>query len=428
MNPPSATGPSPTGPSMPSGPPTLGSPKPSPPPLTAAILSTGSELVLGQRIDTNSAWLSSFLSAMGVVVAAHESRGDDLDRLVSLIRQAWQEYDIVLMTGGLGPTEDDLTRLAVSRAFGTALIFRTDLAEGIRRLFERRGFPGSPNQMRQAWLPKNAALAPNDIGTAPAFAIEDEGRLMVMMPGVPQEMKSLTSGFVAEKLKEKFGERLGTVKTTTLIIGGLGEGMVDHSLRDLLSESVNPKLGLLAGQYETRVLVTSQGRDEAECARLETSVIAEVKRRLGSNFIGQGDEDTVTAASKIIMGGGIRIGFVDSATRGRTAKPFLEKIGQSALAGSMVANKPDAAKCLDMLFGELRANIVLEVSAVPKRIPPLGDHLDLLATIEIFELTTSGQRVSSKVEATVAGPSDLALERLAALAAFHLWRNLASQA
>ena len=391
--------------------------------MTAAILSTGSELVLGQRVDTNSAWLSEFLSSMGIMVAAHERRGDDLERLVELISESWARYDVILMTGGLGPTEDDLTRLAVARAFKAPLRFRADLAKGIKALFEKREYSFTSNQLRQAWLPEGTALIENNLGTAPAFAVETPDRLMVMMPGVPQEMKGLTKGFVKEKLKSKFPDLLGVVRTTTLLVANVGEGVVDSRLSDLLSESVNPKLGLLAGQHLTRVLITSSGRTEEECEKLEAPVAEEVKRRFGDSFVGT--SDPADEAAKLIISKGKRLGFADGATIGLAASPFAKKLPAGALAGSLILDGERMERGIDFLFGSLDCDLVVAIKAEPANWPRDAEQLSLSATIEIVERDSSGKRRAAAHESRASGPSDLVLARISNLAAYLLWRRLA---
>jgi nicotinamide-nucleotide amidase len=385
-------------------------------------LATGSELLLGASIDTNSAWLSEFLASMGVEVRAHESRGDDLESLADLIGLSWAKYEVILMTGGLGPTEDDLTRLAVARALGRPLSFSPELAVEIKSLFERRGYSVTSNQLRQAWLPEGAAKIENSLGTAPAFAIESEDKLMVLMPGVPQEMKALTRRFVKDKLREKFPSRLGVVRTTMLMVANLGEGLVDSRLGDLLAGSRNPKLGLLAGQNVTRVVVTTKGRTEAECESLEAPVAREIEKRFGAHFVGR--LEPAAAASKLVMEGGLRLGFVDAATNGLMAAPFLKSLPKKSLAGSMVVEARAIDKALDFLFGEMGANMAVVARTDPASWPLEAEELIVSAKIDIVEINPSGRRSSTRHEGRAAGPAQLALARVANMAAFHLWRSL----
>ncbi|MDR2444081.1 MAG: hypothetical protein LBE31_11240, partial [Deltaproteobacteria bacterium] len=216
----------------------------------AQIIATGSELVLGQMVDTNSAWLSAYLASKGVRVVKHTTVGDELAPLVEILRQSFRQFEVTVVTGGLGPTEDDLTRVAVAKALGLSLNFRPDLAEDLMASFLRRSYKISPNQYRQAWLPQDTELVKNRWGTAPAFCLDRPGRLMLFLPGVPAEMENITRSFLGPRLELKFGSKLGLVRTTIHRAAGLGEGLVDHKLGDLIRQSLNPSLGLLAGPFE----------------------------------------------------------------------------------------------------------------------------------------------------------------------------------
>jgi nicotinamide-nucleotide amidase len=428
------------------------------PPLSAAVLAVGSELVLGQLVDTNSAWLSRFLSSRGLAVVSHQSCGDDPGRLPELYRRAWDLHDVVVATGGLGPTEDDLARQAVARAFGLRLEYRPELAAEIRRIFESRGYIISPNQGRQAWIPEGAEAVPNPWGTAPAFCLDRPGKLMMLLPGVPDEMRRIAGESLGPRLELKFASRLGLVRTTILRAAGLGEGMVDTLLGNLLAESVNPRLGLLAGAYETRVLVTTRGRGAAECDRLDGPVLAEIEARLGRHLVGRGDDTLAAVSARAIAERGLRLAIVDAATGGKAAAPFLEAVAPRHWAGALTVGPAGIGPGLELLLGELGADLVAVVSGAVEGPEPAGadgpagsansdgtagsdaagaadrgrpgggglpaGHVVMAGAVEIWTSAAGRGHLALRASATTSGPPGLVTTRFASLMAYHLWRHL----
>jgi nicotinamide-nucleotide amidase len=278
--------------------------------------------------------------------------------------------------------------------------------------------------MRQAWLPEGTELVVNDYGTAPSFAIERAGTLALMLPGVPDEMRSIVSDFLAPRLREMFPGRLGVVRTTILLAAGLGEGLVDHRLADLLSSSVNPKLGLLAGIYETRILVTTKGRDERECSRLEAPILEEIHRRLGESLVGRGQDGLSSSIGRLLSERRSRLAVVDAATGGRLAERLRPSLRPGTLAGALTVSPENLEAALTLARGPLGADIVALVTAEPTGPPAADGQLDLIGRFRITAPGPDGSILATGGEAKVAGPPDLALDRLASLAAWRLWRRL----
>ncbi|MDR1546766.1 MAG: hypothetical protein LBU12_08695, partial [Deltaproteobacteria bacterium] len=341
-------------------------------PLRAAVLTTGSELMLGAMTDTNSAWLSARLAAKGVETVVHQSAGDDLELLVELFADGLRRCEVVVATGGLGPTEDDLTRLAAARAFGRKLRFRPELAAETAAYMSRRGFAVTANNFRQAWTPDGALAAPNPWGTAPVFCLEAPDRLMFFLPGVPQEMKNLTRSWVEPKLEAKFGQRLGVVKTFVLRAVGLGESAVDALLSDLLTASENPRLGLLAGSFETKVTAVVRARSDEEARRLAEPLLAEMERRLGPNCLGRRGQTIFEAVGELLAARGLRLALADSLTEGRAAALFSQATPPAQLAGAISA-PPERGGAIERLAAEeLGADLVGILSLRPAEGPAEG--------------------------------------------------------
>lgn len=266
--------------------------------LFGEVISTGSEMMLGKLIDTNSAYLSGVLTAHGISVARHTAVGDDLGRLEQAFRRGWEENDVIVATGGLGPTEDDLTRQAVSRCFGAPLEYHQDLADALSARLAAKGYPVTENNLRQAWLPKGSLLVPNPVGTAPGFAWADGRRLMAFLPGVPKEMKAMVAQWLLPRLSEQYPDQLGRIKTVVLKTTGLGESMVDSLISDLMGGDRNPAVGLLAAPHLVRVVVAARGAGEAEIDALLAPVLADLGRRLAGHVIGYDTEAILNAPEK----------------------------------------------------------------------------------------------------------------------------------
>jgi nicotinamide-nucleotide amidase len=234
-------------------------------PVRAEIVAIGTEMLLGDLIDTNSAWIARQLKAVGVNMYFKTIVGDNLDRMVGAITQSHSRSHIVITSGGLGPTVDDLTREAVAKAMGVELVFRQDLYDYIEKYFVRRGFKMTENNRKQAFAPAGATIIENPRGTAPCFYCEDEKGLIIVAPGVPHEMRYIIGERAIPIIQEKFD--LGEViRTRVLKTCGLGESRVDQMIGDLFRESVNPSIGVLAhpGQVDVRITARAESVEKAE--------------------------------------------------------------------------------------------------------------------------------------------------------------------
>ncbi len=259
---------------------------------TAQILAIGTEILLGVITDTNTAYIARSLNQYGVDIFKTGTIGDNEARIAEEIRAILQETDILITTGGLGPTVDDPTRQAVARAFGVELDFHPELWEQIQTRFRAYGRPPSENNKRQAYLPRGAQAIENPVGTAPAFAFWREGRVVVSLPGVPSEMKTLLEDAVIPMLREKFS-LAGITLSRTLLSAGMGESNVDELVSELEKLS-NPTVGLAAHPGQVDIRITAKAPSRAEAEALIRPVEEQVRRMLGVKIYGA-DEDTLPA-------------------------------------------------------------------------------------------------------------------------------------
>ena len=248
----------------------------------AEIVAIGSELLLGQIIDTNTSYLAARFQELGIEVRYSTQVGDDPRRMAEVLSRALKRSRITITTGGIGPTEDDLTREVIARITGRKLVFHPRLLRIIQGYFDLAGFVMAPNNRKQAYIPAGAQTLLNPIGTAPGFILETEkGHLIITVPGVPRELKRMWSEAIAPFLQKKMGPDLGLIEYKVLKVCGLGESRVDEQIGDLIRGSTNPVIGLLASPGEIRIRLTARGKNrEATQNRIQT-VADQIRERLG---------------------------------------------------------------------------------------------------------------------------------------------------
>lgn len=209
--------------------------------MQAEIVTIGTELLLGEIVDTNSAWIAQQLTGIGLDLLYTTTVGDNLGRITKVLAQSLERSDVVITTGGLGPTVDDMTRQGVAAATGCALVLDDGLVEEIATYFGRRGFQMTDNNRRQAFIPSGARIIHNPVGTAPCFAVEHGAHLIICLPGVPHEMRHLMETEVIPLLRERFG-LLGVIQSRVLRTCNIGESAVDAQIDDLMT-GANPTVG-----------------------------------------------------------------------------------------------------------------------------------------------------------------------------------------
>ncbi|MFO7166455.1 MAG: CinA family nicotinamide mononucleotide deamidase-related protein [Chloroflexota bacterium] len=256
--------------------------------MNAEIIAIGSELLLGETIDTNSAYLARQLTSIGINLFRKAVVGDNEARIAAMIGEALDRADLVICTGGLGPTIDDVTREAVARATGRPLVFHQHLLDQIEARFRSFSRTMPESNRRQAYVPEGARIVENPRGTAPSFIVEDArgqpGKTIVVLPGVPSEMRYLWENAIVPYLRNERGQT-GVILVRTLHATGLGESAIGEILADLMAQA-NPTVGISAkqAQYELRIGAKADSREAAEA--LVASAEAVVRERLGEHIIG----------------------------------------------------------------------------------------------------------------------------------------------
>jgi competence/damage-inducible protein CinA-like protein len=257
---------------------------------SAEIITIGTEILLGEIIDTNARYLARKLRDAGIDLYRKTTVGDNAGRIALAIQEALTRCEIIITTGGLGPTVDDPTREAVALAFEVPTEFRPELWEQIQSRFQRYGRVPTENNKRQAYVPAGSTAVENPVGTAPAFIVERDGRAVISLPGVPSEMEYLLENAVLPYLRQRF-QLSGIIKARLLHTAGVGESQIDDLISDMELLS-NPTVGLAAhsGQVDVRITVKAGSVEQAD--RMIADVEGELRRRLGDMIYGA-DQETL---------------------------------------------------------------------------------------------------------------------------------------
>lgn len=294
--------------------------------MDAELIITGTEILLGEIVDTNAAWMARRLKELGVNLFYKTTVGDNLERITAVMRQGLGRSDVVLVSGGLGPTVDDVTRDAAALATDRALALDQGCLEHIETIFRRWGRTVHDNNRRQAFLPEGAIPIYNPVGTAPGFAVEVARHgtgpaLLICLPGVPREMMHLMQNAVEPMLAERLGADRVFLRMRTLRTVGLGESVIDQRLDDLMHLS-NPTVGLAAHFGQVDVRVTGRAGSPANAQTMTDEVADEVRRRLGFAVYGEGDQSFEAAVADLLRGRGSFLALVETNTGGELAERF----------------------------------------------------------------------------------------------------------
>jgi nicotinamide-nucleotide amidase len=339
---------------------------------SAEIITIGTEILLGEIVDTNTRYIARTLRGLGVDLYRTITIGDNVERIAEAIRSSMEHADIVITTGGLGPTIDDPTREAVAKAIGVETEFREDLWQQVVETIARYGRKPSENQKRQAFVPQGALGLKNPVGTAPCFIVETPRNAVVSLPGVPGEMEHVLHESVIPYLQKRF--KLDAVlKVRILHCAGLGEGMIDEKIADLETLR-NPTVGLAAHTGVVDVRIAAKAKTESEADAMIAEVEAQVRERLGNIVFGADDDRLETVALEAVTSRGLSLVAIESGLDGLLAR----KIPNTASIPNLT---PDSLMdALRVARAESTADIALGVSvymeeraAVMAMITPKGE-------------------------------------------------------
>ena len=296
--------------------------------MNAEIIGVGSELLLGQISNTDAQYLSRQLSSLGIDVFWHTVVGDNRDRLLQTLRIASDRSDIIITTGGLGPTMDDLSKETVAEFLGLDLVLHQPSLKRIREHFAATGRTMTKNNIKQAMFPRESIILQNDIGTAPGAVMEDNGKSYIVLPGPPSELQHMFDHYAFPYLKRKSGQG---IYSRVLRIYGIGESAVEEKVKDLLENQKNPTLAPLIGVGEVTLRITAKASSPEEGEALIRPMQQEIEKRLGTAIYGFDEDRMESVVVNLLREKGRTLSVAESCTGGLVSNRITNVPGSSAV-------------------------------------------------------------------------------------------------
>ncbi|MDD7408315.1 MAG: competence/damage-inducible protein A [Anaerovoracaceae bacterium] len=319
--------------------------------MKSAVISIGTELLFGSIVNTNAAWLSKELNELGIDVVYHYTMGDNPDRLKRILSLASEDCDIIICSGGLGPTEDDLTKETVCEFLGEKLVYDDSIEKRMMKKFERLNLKFADNNKKQCYVPEHGDVFKNDAGTAPGFSVRKNNKLYICMPGVPLEMKTMWNNYVKKYLMDLEN---AYIVSRHIEIFGVGESMVETMLLDLIDNQTDPTLATYAKEGTVEVRVTSKRSTHAEAANAVDRMTRHVMDRAGEFVFSIDGETVAEAASKRLIEKKISFSCAESPTAG--------------LFAAKLANMPGISEVFDRGYAVYSDRSVMEELGVSREL------------------------------------------------------------
>ena len=377
--------------------------------MQAEIVMIGTELLLGQIVDTNATFMGQVLAENGINLYQRTTVGDNRERINRALETALARADVVLTSGGLGPTEDDITRECIAEVFGRPLELRPELVEELEARFRRIGRRPTGNNLKQAYAPEGAVALENPNGTAPGLMVEDARGIVIAMPGVPRELKPMLKDHVLPFLRKRFNLS-GLVHYRVLKVCGVGESAIDTAIGPLIRDSANPTVGLLASPESVRIRIAARADTKAEAETLIDAMAAKVHVALPGLVMGVDDETLEGAVAAQLRARGWRLALAETHTAGMMAQR-MSTADAASFAGGLVlpaAACPGsgAAVCARELADAVRRQFGAECGFASVLLEEAGQARAVLLTPEgplEWELRFSSLGEVGQLRATVSG-------------------------
>jgi nicotinamide-nucleotide amidase len=292
------------------------------------IISTGTELLLGQILDTNAQYLSAQLSVLGIEVDYHTTVGDNPERLENVLRQAWQRADLIVTTGGLGPTADDLTKETAAKVLGLEMVLDDKSLKGIRHFFADRKSEMPASNLKQAYFPKGARIFPNELGTAPGAMVTKDNKTFIILPGRPFEMQPMFEQYVLLELEKHIVQGKKRMRTRILRVFGIGESALEEVLGELLSQD-NPVVALIALRTEINIQLTACDADEEVAVKILDTAEQAIRSRLGYKVFARDEETMAAVVGQALRNRGYTLATAESCTGGLVGATLTHEAGIS---------------------------------------------------------------------------------------------------
>ena len=381
---------------------------------SAEIVTIGTEMLLGDLVDTNTAWMSQRLAKLGVGVYRHTTVGDNSKRIVGALEEAAARTDLVVTTGGLGPTSDDLTNQCLATLTGREMVEYQEAREHVDRKFAQFGRQPTPSNYKQALFPEGTELIPNPLGTAMGALVEWEGTLFATLPGVPSEMKRMFEETLEPLLRSRSD---GSIVSKTLHFAGLGESALAEKVQEFL-DATDPTVAPLASQGKVRLRITTRAATEEEAQQKISPVEQEILARLGDYFFGEDDETLEGAVARLLKERGATLSLAESCTGGLLAKRLTDLPGSSAFfkEGLVTYSNESKERMLgvptDLLVehGAVSEPVAREMAEGARRVA--GADYGLSVTGIAGPEGGTGEKLVGLVFVGLSGPEGTSVERL----------------
>lgn len=305
--------------------------------MQAEIITIGDEILIGQVIDSNSTWIAEQMNLIGIKVKQISSIADDREHILTALKEAANRADLVLITGGLGPTKDDITKSTLCEYFDTKLVFHQDIYDKIKERFRKMKLPELDSNKRQADLPENCIVVPNNNGTASGMWFDKDGVSYISMPGVPFEMKPMVKEEVIPLIKSKF--QLPTIVHRTILTHGIGESFLAEKIKDWENNlPENVKLAYLPSPEQLRLRLSISGKNKADLEKIIDIEEEKLNKYIANEIFGHAEESLQEIVGKLLLENGGTISSAESCTGGNIARQIASIAGCSAyFKGSVIA-------------------------------------------------------------------------------------------
>lgn len=296
--------------------------------MKAEIITVGTEILLGDILNTNCRYLSRELAAMGIEMYYQITVGDNEERLLKTLKESLNRSDIVICTGGLGPTEDDITKEVCAKYFGYELELHKPSLDAMIERFKHMNRVPTKNNEKQAYFPKEAYILKNDNGTAPGCIMEKEGKMIVVLPGPPREMESMFENYVKPYLSKLTDD---VIESEVLRIIGVGESKVENDILDIIDSQTNPTIATYAKGYECTLRITAKAKSVEEAKELIKPMSDEMKRRFGQSLYATGETSIEEVVAKMLVENNLKIAVAESCTGGMVSASLINYPGISSV-------------------------------------------------------------------------------------------------
>lgn len=294
--------------------------------MKAEIIAIGTELLLGDIVNTNAQFLSKELAAIGIDVYHQEVIGDNEERIIQAFQNAYYRSDLIITTGGLGPTQDDLTKEVAAKYFNKKMVLDNDSLKIIENYFKLQGKELKGNNKKQAYFPEGSMILSNECGTAPGAIIEQNDKIMIILPGPPKEMETMFNNHVVPYLQQKTNT---IIVSKTLRVFGIGESFMAEKVGHLITAGKNPTVAPYAKNVDVTLRITSKGRTEEECKNLITPIDNEIRSILGESVYGEGEVTLEHVVARMLCDNNLTISTAESCTGGMIAEKLISYPGIS---------------------------------------------------------------------------------------------------